>query len=196
KSAAMGEGMDPRRGTVFGRRVLEPILHKAFGHRMVTGHRCVDSGMTVTVNAEHLIETENDYDDRVVVDADLAKHTFRVDARQGRPIRLQKFVVYHSSRGVPVRELGDRCRRTLDRALETGVDRLRAAQRANLQQFWDHADVTIAGHPDLQQAVRWNLFQLHQATARAGTRGIPAKGVTGSGYEGHYFWDTECYVVP
>src|SRR5699024_7419244 len=75
KSAAMGEGMDPRRGTVFGRRVLEPILHKAFGHRMVTGHRCVDSGMTVTVNAEHLIETENDYDDRVVVDADLAKHT-------------------------------------------------------------------------------------------------------------------------
>ncbi len=49
---------------------------------------------------------------------------------------------------------------------------------------------------ELQQAVRWNLFQLAQASMRAEGSGVPAKGVTGSGYDGHYFWDTEIYVLP
>jgi alpha,alpha-trehalose phosphorylase len=44
--------------------------------------------------------------------------------------------------------------------------------------------------------VRFNLFQLLQASARAEGLGVAAKGVTGRGYEGHYFWDTEIYVVP
>ena len=50
--------------------------------------------------------------------------------------------------------------------------------------------------PTIQQAVRWNLFQLAQATARTDGGGVAAKGVTGSGYGGHYFWDTEIYVLP
>ncbi|HEU4566533.1 MAG TPA: glycosyl hydrolase family 65 protein, partial [Marmoricola sp.] len=74
--------------------------------------------------------------------------------------------------------------------------------------FWDAADVEIdasdPAHPEdsaeeqqaLQQAIRFNLFTLAQATGRADGLGIAAKGVTGPGYEGHYFWDTEIYVVP
>ena len=45
----------------------------------------------------------------------------------------------------------------------------------------------------MQQAIRWNLYQIAQATARAEQSGVPAKGVTGSGYSGHYFWDTEIF---
>ena len=48
----------------------------------------------------------------------------------------------------------------------------------------------------VQQAIRFNLFSLAQASARADQQGVGAKGVTGSGYEGHYFWDTEIYVIP
>ena len=48
----------------------------------------------------------------------------------------------------------------------------------------------------MQQAIRWNLYQVAQATARAEQSGVPAKGVTGSGYSGHYFWDTEIFVLP
>ena len=62
--------------------------------------------------------------------------------------------------------------------------------------FWRRSDVRLEGAPDLQQAVRFNLFQLLQATARGEGLGVPAKGVTGHGYEGHYFWDTEVYVLP
>jgi alpha,alpha-trehalose phosphorylase len=68
--------------------------------------------------------------------------------------------------------------------------------RRHVEDFWRRSDVQIDGAPEVQQAVRFNLFQLMQATARSEGLGVPAKGVTGRGYEGHYFWDTEIYVVP
>src|SRR5690606_10532128 len=77
-----------------------------------------------------------------------------------------------------------------------GVDALFHAQEKWLNAFWDRSDVRIAGHDDLQQATRWCLFQLAQAASRADGSGVPAKGLTGSGYSGHYFWDTEIYVLP
>src|SRR5699024_1480995 len=116
------------------------------------------------------------------------------EAKQGRPIHLEKYVTYHTSRGVPVRELSDRCLRTLDRVRQDGLAYLHAEQREWLHDFWQRADVVTPGQPEVQQAIRWNLFQLAQASARADTTGIPAKGMTGSGYGGHYFWDTEVYV--
>ena len=121
---------------------------------------------------------------------------YRVDAKPGVPIKITKVASYHTSRGVPVRELVDRCRRTLDRTAEQGVEQQFADQRAWLDGYWERSDVEVVGQPAVQQAVRWNLFQLAQATARAEQSGVPAKGVTGSGYGGHYFWDTEIYVLP
>jgi alpha,alpha-trehalose phosphorylase len=58
------------------------------------------------------------------------------------------------------------------------------------------ADIEAARRRGAQQALRWNLFQLAQASARTQEQGIAAKGVTGGGYDGHYFWDTEVYVAP
>jgi alpha,alpha-trehalose phosphorylase len=49
---------------------------------------------------------------------------------------------------------------------------------------------------EIQQAIRFNLFHILQASARAEDAGVPAKGLTGQAYEGHYFWDTEIYVLP
>ena len=121
---------------------------------------------------------------------------YRVDAEPGVPIKVAKvgFVPHLAWR--PVRELVDRCRRTLDRTAEQGVEQQFADQRAWLDAYWERSDVEVAGQPAVQQAVRWNLFQLAQATSRAEQSGVPAKGVTGSGYGGHYFWDTEVYVLP
>ena len=121
---------------------------------------------------------------------------FRVQARPGLPIKINKIVTYHTSRGVPSRELIDRCRRTLDRVREHGVEAQYTAQREWLNGFWDRSDVQVEGQPAVQQAIRWNLYQIAQATARAEQSGVPAKGVTGSGYSGHYFWDTEIFVLP
>ncbi len=115
------------------------------------------------------------------------------------PIRITKYAAYQTSRSIPVPELADRCGRTLDRAVSAGFEVLAAAQREQLDRFWDRADVRVQGGENLvrpQQAIRWNLFQVAQASWRAEGAGVPAKGLTGQAYEGHYFWDTEVYVLP
>ncbi len=71
-----------------------------------------------------------------------------------------------------------------------------AEQSDYLAEFWDGADVEIEGDPASQQAVRFGLFHVLQAGARAEQRAIPAKGLTGPGYDGHAFWDTESFVLP
>jgi alpha,alpha-trehalose phosphorylase len=117
----------------------------------------------------------------------------QAELEPGRPLRLSKFIAYQG--GVP----GDhtaRVERTLDRAARDGYDKVESDHHRHVADFWRRSDIRIDGAPDLQQAVRFNLFQLLQATARGEGRGVPAKGVTGRGYEGHYFWDTEIYVVP
>ncbi|HEY0217003.1 MAG TPA: glycosyl hydrolase family 65 protein, partial [Cellulomonas sp.] len=196
RAAAMGEGFDPRKSEQLTDRVLRSSTHWAKDGRYVLAYRVADSGMTLAVAADHTIETDNAYEELSLVEEDLGKHVYRVDAKQGRPLTITKVVTYHTSRGIPARELVDRCRRTLDRVQQTGVAAQYADQRTWLDDFWARSDVELPGQPDLQQAVRWNLFQIAQATARAEGNGIPAKGLTGSGYSGHYFWDTEIYVLP
>ena len=100
-------------------------------------------------------------------------------------------------RGARAEELADRCTRTLERAEADGVDALLAEQRDVARRVLGGAPTSnCAATTRRQQAIRWNLFQLAQASARTQEQGIAAKGVTAGGYDGHYFWDTEVYVVP
>ncbi|KQS20888.1 glycoside hydrolase family 65 protein [Frigoribacterium sp. Leaf186] len=193
---AAAEAFDPRKAESFDDRVLQPVLKRNGGTRAVLGYRTTNSGMTIAVGADHRIETDAEWDQSSQIDDDIAKHVYRVKAQAGQKVRLVKTISYHTSRGVPPRELADRCDRTLDRASETPTAEIFAHQRAWLDDYWQRSDVQVAGQPEIQQAVRWNLFQLAQATARTDGQGVAAKGVTGSGYGGHYFWDTEIYVLP
>ncbi|KPN83616.1 Maltose phosphorylase / Trehalose phosphorylase [Apilactobacillus kunkeei] len=61
---------------------------------------------------------------------------------------------------------------------------------------WQNGEVSIAGNDELNLALHYNIFQLNQATGRDGKTNIAAKGLTGPGYEGHTFWDTEMYMIP
>ncbi|HZK05479.1 MAG TPA: glycosyl hydrolase family 65 protein [Actinomycetaceae bacterium] len=187
---------DPRKAAEFGRRVLEPQGHWNSQRRMILGYRCANSAMTIGVGTDHSIETRNRFEELIDAQEDIGKKVYRVDAKQGVRIKVTKAAAYHSSRYVPVRELFDRCRRTLDRVRENGFEHFYEGQREWLQDYWRGSDVMIQGHDSIQQAVRWCLFQIAQAAARADQLGVAAKGVTGSGYEGHYFWDTDVYVVP
>nr|WP_246401385.1 glycosyl hydrolase family 65 protein [Jiangella mangrovi] len=195
---------DPRLGTVFPRRVLDLRTRRVDGGRFVLGYRAAESGMTLGVGVDHRVEVADGHDVTSLVDPDLSETVVRVDAGAGVPIRVTKYVTYHSSRSADTDDLADRCERTLDRAMADGFALLAARQRAELDRFWDRADVEVeerdasdgAGSAALQQAVRWNLFQVAQATWRAESGGVPAKGLTSPAYEGHYFWDTEMYVLP
>ena len=195
-NATRKSGFDPRKADRIEERVLQPQEYWQEGDRSALSYRVTDSHMTLAVVADHVVQTENEYTARRLIEPDIAKNVFRVQAKAGVPTTVTKLVSYHTSRGVPARELVDRCRRTLDRAADEGIPRQFERQRLWLDGFWERSDVRIGGHDDLQQATRWCLFQLAQAAARADGQGVPAKGLSGSGYSGHYFWDTEIYVLP
>ena len=196
--AQVAEGIDPRKAERFVHRVLLPEgeADDLPDGRLSLRYKCAESGMTIALAVDHHLETVNEASRDVELGDDMVKSIYRVEAQQGEPIRLTKTVSYHTARVVPSRELLDRCARTLDRVREQGIEHHREEQRGWLDDFWARSDVEIGGQPALQQAARWNLFSIIQAAARADGSGIPAKGVTGSGYGGHYFWDTEIYVMP
>jgi alpha,alpha-trehalose phosphorylase len=191
--------VDPRRPRAFDERVLVAGLRERSDGRFLQGYRTARSGMRLGMGVDHVIETTTPHEVDHHQEEDVTRLVVTADAQPGVPIRLTKYVAYQSSRSVPEGELVARCERTLDRTVSGGMDALVAAQRTHLKRFWDRADIEVeAGDitPQLQQAVRWNLFQLAQAALRAEGTGIPAKGLTGQAYEGHYFWDTEIYVLP
>ncbi len=199
-----GEEDDPRRAHGLSGRVLFPQGHWARERRLMLSHHTQHSKMTLACGVDHVLETTCPYTETVACTEDAGNVVFAIDAQPGQPIRLTKYLSYHTSRSVPAEELCGRAERTLDRALRQGFTTLLAGQRQWLDDFWYRSDVRIEVNPDeaegstetTQQVLRWNLFQLCQATGRAEGTGIPAKGVTGQAYEGHYFWDTETYVLP
>ena len=190
---------DPRLATVLPHPVLNLQAAELAEQRILFGYRTTSSGMTLGVGADHVIETACSSQVVGSLDEDTAEVVIRADAVPGVPIRITKYATYQASRNIAVPELVNRCRRTLDRAIRDGFDALAASQRANLDRFWDRADVRLRTRLNpvrQQQAVRWNLYQVAQASWRAEGAGVPAKGLTGQAYEGHYFWDTEVYVLP
>ncbi len=189
-------GFDPRRAERISERVLVPVDYWQRDGRSTLSYRVAHSHMTLSVMADHQVETTNAVTRAESITPDMAKVAFSIAGKQGVPTKITKVVAYHSSRGVPPRELCDRGGRTLDRILAEPIAVHFARQREWMDAFWGRSDVELPAHPQFQQAIRWNLFQLAQASARADGAGVPAKGVTGTGYSGHYFWDTEIYVMP
>ena len=188
---------DPRQGRGFAGRVLHPRGHLLRESRIILSHATERSGMALAVGAEHHIATECAFTEQGQVAEESGALVFSVNAEPGVPIRLTKLLAYHTSRRAPAEELVARTERTLDRVTAGGIDDLMAGQYAWLAEFWKQADVEVeTEHPRVQQVMRWNLFQLAQASACVGVAGIAAKALTGQTYEGHYFWDTEIYALP
>ncbi|WP_303722858.1 glycoside hydrolase family 65 protein [Malonomonas rubra] len=194
---------DPRQAKGFKDQVLLPVLHDCQEQRLFIGHRAKQSGMTLACGIDHQFDTACPYTWHSDCSDDSGKVEYLIDAKPGQPIQLIKYVAYHSSHSAPVKKLHTRCNWTLDRACKEGFKALLNSQRSYLDDFWQRSDVQITGPEqeqspvgEFQQALRWNLFQILQASGRAEGASIPAKGLTGQTYEGHYFWDTEIYVLP
>jgi trehalose/maltose hydrolase-like predicted phosphorylase len=116
--------------------------------------------------------------------------------RPGERLRIVKYIGYGWSATRSPHALRDQVSAAITGARHIGWEGLLADQREYLDRFWDAADVEVYGDAVLQQAVRFGLFHVLQAGARAEKRAIPAKGLTGPGYDGHAFWDTEGFVLP
>lgn len=132
----------------------------------------------------------------IEADGSLARWTLTGTAEARRPIRLAKLLAYHGAPDAEPGTLLATVRRSLDVGRALGFERLAAMQHAALDDVWAHADIELEGDAEVQHALRYALFQLHQNAACAEGHAIPAKGLTGPGYSGHTFWDTEMFVLP
>jgi alpha,alpha-trehalose phosphorylase len=186
---------DPRVAAAF-RDALVAEQHKHHQLRASLVHRTRASGLLMAAGMDHVVEGPEGTVTATESEPDLARLTVSTELKGGQRLRIVKFLAYgwSSQRSLP--SLRDHVDLALAAARRTGWDGLLRAQRGYLDDVWQRADVRLDGDPALQQAVRFAVFQVIQAAVRAETRAIPAKGLTGSGYDGHSFWDMEAYTLP
>jgi alpha,alpha-trehalose phosphorylase len=189
-----GLAHDQRRSRSFSDDVLEPMGDNVDGPHVVRSFRTRSSGLTVAAAMDHEFSAGVTHINTRVDDA-RARVVFDVAAQVNETVTMYKWLAYHYGDDDPT-DLRYRAEATLYRARAIGYDEVFAAHTRAVAEFWERSDVEWEGYPAAQQAVRFSLFSVMQAAARADGHGAPAKGLTGTGYEGHYFWDTEVYVVP
>ena len=132
---------------------------------------------------------------RTSLDATRANVVVEVDAQVGVTVGLTKWLGYHYG-AEDCAELADRASLTLHQARAAGRDAVVAEHEREVADFWDRSEVVWEGASAAQQALHLSQFALLQASWRSEGHGVPSKGLTGTGYEGHYFWDTEAYLLP
>ncbi len=188
---------DPRLATGFVGRVLRPMGDSHEDLRVIRAYATASSHFVLGCGMDHVLESAGSFAAETTCSEDVAAVTFKGQLRPGQPFRLQKFLSYHYGPGDDGDQIRSQAGWTLDHALETGFAAILEHHRNEVSNFWMHADVEIeCDDPRMQQVVRWNLFQLLQASARSEGHGIGARGLTGRTYEGHYFWDMEIYILP
>ena len=186
---------DPRAAAAL-RAPIESEYHRHNGLDVSLGHRTHTSGLRMAAGLDHVFECSEGTATESMSEPNLARVGFSTELVPGQSLTVIKLLAYgwSSTRSMPA--LRDQVDAALSAAMRTGWDGLLAEQRAYLDDLWGRFDVEIDGDPALQQAVRFAIFQLVQASARAENRALPAKGLTGRGYDGHTFWDQEMYVLP
>jgi alpha,alpha-trehalose phosphorylase len=186
---------DPRAAAA----LASPLVSEDYGAsdtRAILTHVTRGSGLRLSAAMGHVVDGPEGTESSIEAFLDVGRLTTTTDVSPGNPLRLVKFIAYSWSAERSMSALRDQVAASLAEAEHRGWDGLLQEQRAYLDDFWDRADVEIEGDLELQQAVRFALFHTLQAGARAENRAIPAKGLTGSGYDGHAFWDTEMFVLP
>jgi len=168
-------------------------------------HATERSRLALTCATDHFLETSCTYGCKVTHNEDFGQVAFTIEAQPESPIQLSKYMVYYTSRIACAEELCGRAEWTMDRVMHQGFQQLLTSQEQYMNDFWRRSDVRVKDvredrtnrtTVEIQQAIRFNLFHILQASARAEDTGVPAKGLTGQAYEGHYFWDTEIYLLP
>ncbi len=205
EQAPRANGNDPRQTRVFADRRLLHRAGYAKDRRIVLCHATRKSRLSLVCAIDHELEAQCTHFHKLSYTENLGQVVFTIAAEPNCPIHLTKYMVYHTSDMASAEELCGRAEWTMDRVMGQGFQELLASQEQYMDDFWRRSDVRIRdikeervkrSTVEIQQAIRFNLFHILQASARADNSGVPAKGLTGEAYEGHYFWDTEIYLMP
>jgi alpha,alpha-trehalose phosphorylase len=192
------QSTDPRVGAAL-ESALESEEHGTGGAQRAGGiliHHTRMSGLRIGAAMDHQIEGPPGMVVTSESSPDVVRLSITGRLKPDERLRIVKFIAYgwSSLRSRPA--ILGQVAAALSAARLSGWEGLLGEQRAYLDDFWACANIELEGDPEIQQAVRFALFHVLQAGARAEGRPIPAKGLTGPGYDGHAFWDTEAFVLP
>ena len=186
---------DPRTAAM----LESPLTSEDFSDRdtrVVLVHSTKRSKLLMAAAMDHTFEGPDGTFSSAECEPDIGRVTLATDLAVGERLTMVKFLSYGWSSQRSLAAVRDQVIAAVAKAKYAGWDGLLEGQRAYLDDFWATADVELEGDTELQHAVRFALFHTLQAGSRAEQRAIPAKGLTGPGYDGHTFWDTERFVLP
>jgi alpha,alpha-trehalose phosphorylase len=151
-----------------------------------------NSNMRITSAVKHIVSTQCNIEDSV--DEQSLSHRIKFDIKNGETQKLIKYCIFTDS--IRYSDCKGKAISFMKEVTEISLNELYESQRSYLSSFWDKADVVIEGNDELQQGIHFSIFELLQSVGKDKYSNIAAKGLSGEGYEGHYFWDTEIYMLP
>lgn len=182
---------DPRVAGESHKHLLPQDAEWKDGASVITA-KTARSGLTVCSAVKHVFSQKGESES--VLDGASARMEYKGRLSKGETLTLYKYTILCDS--VRHAEVEKNALSWMEIAVKTPVEELYAYQRSYLQKFWEDCAIEVRGDEKLNEAVSYNLYQLIQSAGKEPHSNIAAKGLSGEGYEGHYFWDTEMYMQP
>lgn len=190
---------DPRIGAGFAHKPLHCVEKTVERDKTVLLQKTTNSGL---MYAQAVVNSYCSGLNSLAPEETDEKIEFRYEGFPVSPadiFNLDKFISTYTSIEEQPGQLAEKADAEVRRAKHDGAAAILTEHTEAISRFWSSADVrigTVDGDESLQQGIRFNIFSLYQSAGRDGMRNIAAKGLSVEGYEGHYFWDTEIYVIP
>lgn len=192
----ISESEDVRVGSNLKGRVLRTIKKDVENLSGFILQKTQKSNFSYVCAIDNVLISDGEYHVANRQEEDLIEVSMTVDAKKDKIYTLNKFISYYTSRDLDESQLVEFAVDEVKKAKNDGFESIEDEQVEFLNSFWEDADIVIEGDKALQQGIRFNEFHLLQSVGRDGKTNIAAKGLTGEGYEGHYFWDSDVYILP
>lgn len=150
------------------------------------------SGLTVCTAVKNILMKDGEFSE--CVSGHRTETTITSQIKENETVTLVKYTVFADS--VRQADCKAKAESEMAKAMAVSLEKHYEAQKAYLDNFWNQTSLEIEGDDDLCLASKYNMYQLLQSVAKDEHCNITAKGLSGEGYEGHYFWDTEMYMQP
>lgn len=119
---------------------------------------------------------------------------FKTEAIAGKKINLIKYAVFSDS--IRCDNPRNQAERELEQALAVPLQQFYQKQEEYLTAYWENCRVEIEGDSESNTSIRYSLYQIIQSVGKDHYSNVAPKGLSGDGYEGQYFWDSEMYIQP
>lgn len=192
----INDSEDVRVGSNLKGKVLKTIDKSVEGLKGWIVQKTQKSNFSYACAIDNVLVADSKYEVSNSLEEDGVKVIIDVEAEKGNSYTLNKFISYYTSKDFDENKLVALALEEIEKAKNDGFETIEKEQEEFLNSFWKDADVIIEGDKALQQGIRFNEFHLLQSVGRDGKTNIAAKGLTGEGYEGHYFWDSDIYIMP